>query len=251
MITVTILTKNSQDSLAATLQSLQKFPEILLYDSGSTDATLEIAQKFPNVKIFKGQFSGFGPTHNTASSLAPKDWILSIDSDEVLTPELADEILNLKLDPACVYEISRKNFFNGKWVRWCGGWHPDPVVRLYHRQSTRFTDDAVHEKIISHNLKLTPLAAPLLHTPYRSMADFLSKMQTYSTLFAEQHKGKKNSSLGKAIAHGCFAFIKSYFLKKGFLGGKEGFIISAYNGHTAFYKYLKLMEANRKLSNRG
>lgn len=251
MISVTIITKNCQDTLAATLESLQKFPEVLVYDSGSSDATLDIAEKFPNVKIFKGQFTGFGPTHNTASSLALNDWVLSIDSDEVLSPELVEEVLNLKLDPRCVYEISRKNYFNGKWVRWCGGWHPDPVIRLYHRQTTRFTDDAVHEKVKSDGLRTVPLASPLFHTPYRTMGDFLSKMQNYSSLFAEQHKGKKHSSMGKAIAHGWFAFIKSYFLKKGFLGGKEGFIISAYNGHTAFYKYLKLMEVNKKARNQG
>lgn len=246
MISVTVLTKNCRDTLAATLESLQKFPQVLVYDSGSTDDTLEIAQKFSNVKIIRGQFLGFGPTHNIASSLAEHDWILSIDSDEVLTPQLVDEILKLNLDPGLAYEIDRKNYYNGKWVRWCGGWHPDPVVRLYHRPTTRFTCDAVHEKVITTGLKIVSLHSSLIHTPYRSMGDFLSKMQSYSTLFAEQNKGKKSSSMAKAIAHGWFAFLKSYFLKKGCLGGKEGFIISAYNGHTAFYKYLKLMEANKQ-----
>ncbi len=247
MISVTVLTKNSQESLAATLASLQKFSEVIVYDSGSTDRTFELAQKFPNVKIISGQFIGFGPTHNVASSLATHDWILSVDSDEVLTPELVEEILNLQLDPKNAYQIERHNYYNGKWIRWCGGWYPDPVVRLYNRNTARFTNDAVHEKIDVKDLIVTPLASPMIHTPYRTMGDFLSKMQAYSTLFAEQHKGKKSSSLGKAISHGSFAFIKSYLLKKGFLGGKEGFIISLYNGHTAFYKYLKLSELNKRL----
>lgn len=247
MISATILTKNCQETLPATLNSLQKFPEVLVYDSGSTDATLEVAKAFANVKIVQGPFSGFGPTHNAASALASHDWILSIDSDEVLSPVLADEILHLALSSDRVYQIPRHNFFNGKWIRWCGGWYPDPVVRLYNRTSTCFTDDAVHEKVIADGLKLTPLSSPLLHTPYRSMADFLAKMQTYSSLFAEQYQGKKSSSMGKAVVHGSFAFVKSYLLKKGFLGGKEGAIISFYNGHTAFYKYLKLFELNEKL----
>lgn len=247
MISVTVLTKNSQECLAATLASLQKFPEVIVYDSGSTDSTFEIAQKFPNVKIISGQFIGFGPTHNVASSLATHDWILSVDSDEVLSLGLVDEILNLQLDPQKAYQIERHNYYNGKWIRWCGGWYPDPVVRLYNRDSTRFTTDAVHEKIIVKDMKVTPLASSMIHTPYRTMGDFLAKMQTYSTLFAEQNKGKKSSSLGKAITHGSFAFLKSYLLKKGFLGGKEGFVISLYNGHTAFYKYLKLSELNKKL----
>lgn len=243
---MTVLTKNCQDTLTATLDSLQKFPEVLVYDSGSTDDTLALAAAYPNVKIIHGTFSGFGPTHNTASSLTKYDWILSIDSDEVLTPELCEEILQLQLDPGHIYQIQRKNYFNGKWVRWCGGWHPDPVLRLYNRKITRFSDDAVHEKVLSQGLQIIPLTSPLVHIPYRSMEDFLQKMQIYSTLFAQQNKGKKQASVLQAIAHGFFAFLKSYLIKKGFLGGKEGFIISIYNGHTSFYKYLKLLEVNKK-----
>jgi len=245
MITVTILTKNCQDTLGATIESLQKFPEVLVFDSGSTDSTLKIASQFPNVKIVSGVFTGFGPTHNAASSHAAHDWILSIDSDEILTQELVEEIFRLDLNPNRIYQIERKNYFNGKWMKWCGGWHPDPVVRLYNRNMTRFTSDAVHETVIVGPLQLTSLSSPLLHTPYRCMEDFLSKMQMYSSLFASQNKGKKQSSLGKAIIHSWLAFVKSYLFKKGFLGGKEGFIISIYNAHTTFYKYLKLMEINK------
>jgi glycosyltransferase involved in cell wall biosynthesis len=248
MISATILTKNSQKTLATTLDSLQKFPEVLIFDSGSTDQTLDIARRYSNTKIIQGQFIGFGPTHNLATSFASRDWILSLDSDEILSPELIDEIFSLDLNPARVYQIDRKNYFNGKWIRWCGGWHPDPVLRLYHRKTTRFSDDAVHEKILIKDLQVHKLAHPILHTPYHTIDDFLNKMQMYSTLFAEQNKGKKSSSLFKALWHGWFAFLKSYFLKRGFLGGKEGFIISAYNGHTAFYKYLKLMSLSRKKS---
>lgn len=244
MISVTILTKNVQETLAATLSSLQKFPEIIIYDSGSTDRTLDIARQYPNVKIFTGEFCGFGQTHNKASSYATHDWILSIDSDEVLPAELAEYILNTPLNPEHVYQINRRNYLNGKWIRWCGGWHPDLVIRLYQRQKTQFTNDAVHEKVILGNLQLTTLPHFLVHTPYRSMHDFLSKMQHYSSLFAEQYRGQKKSSLTKALLRGFFAFFKSYVLKRGFLGGKEGYIISLYNGHTTFYKYLKLSEAN-------
>ncbi len=238
MISVTILTKNAEQTLKSTLESLKGFLEVLVYDSGSSDKTLEIASSFPNVRLIQGPFSGFGPTHNKASSLATYDWILSIDSDEILSEGLAQEILNLQLDPQIVYQLNRRNFFNGKWIR---VWSPDPVVRLYNRNMTHFSDDVVHEKVLSSPLHVHPLASPLLHTPYRSIDDFLSKMQLYSTLFAEQNRGKK-SSLTKAVLHGGAAFLRSYVLKRGFLGGKEGAIISFYNGHTAFYKYLKLLQ---------
>ncbi len=245
MITATILTKNSSETLEASLRSLQDFSEVLIFDTGSEDTTWEVAKKFPNVRLVQGMFRGFGPTHNEASSLATFDWIFSVDSDEVLSPELGQEIAELTLTDTCVYSLPRHNYFRGKWMRCCAGWYPDRVVRLYNRKSTRFTDDAVHEKIISDGLKVITLHSPLIHTPYRRISAFLDKMQTYSTLFAEANCGKRSSSLGKAIFHGFFAFWKSYLFKRGFLGGTEGLIISLYNAHTAYYKYLKLAEYNQ------
>lgn len=243
-ISVTVLTKNSQETLGKTLDSLRSFPEVIVYDTGSSDETLALASSFPHVVVHEGPFEGFGATHNKASSLARHDWILSIDSDEVLTQELMDEIHQLNLDPTCIYQIPRHNFYNDKWIKWCGGWYPDPVVRLYHRKSTCFSHDAVHEKILVKQLTVIPLSSPLFHFPYRSIDDFLNKMQTYSSLFVMQNQDKK-SSLFKALFHGWFAFLKSYFLKRGFLGGREGLIISIYNGHTAFYKYLKLVDRQK------
>lgn len=241
MISATVLTKNCEKTLAETLSSLAAFPEVILLDSGSEDATLEIAARYPNVSLHKSTFLGFGPMHNYASKLATHDWILSIDSDEVISDDLASELLSIQLDEQCVYTLYRHNYFNGRHMKWCAGWHPDPVVRLYNRKTTRFSNDLVHEKVLSDGLKTIPLKSPLLHTPYLEMSDFLDKMQRYSTLFAEQRQGEK-SSLTRALLHGTGAFWKSYLFKRGFLGGKEGFIVSLYNGHTAYYKYLKLAE---------
>lgn len=245
MITVTILTKNSSKTLLATLLSTQAFPEVVIFDTGSTDETLGIAKRFSNVKIFEGSFKGFGPTHNEASSRATYDWILSLDSDEVLSEELSQEILKLTLNSACVYRINRENYFNGKYMRCCSGWYPDRIIRLYNRQKTSFSEAAVHEKIEVKSLEVKDLSYSMQHTPYLKVEDFLTKMQNYSTLFALQHQGKRKSSLFHAIFHGCHAFFKSYILKRGFMGGEEGFIISLYNGQTSFYKYLKLAHLNK------
>lgn len=242
MITVTILARNSAATLRKTLESVAKFPEVLLFDSGSKDGTLAIAQEFPNVRIHHGEFSGFGPTHNLATSLAKHDWIMSLDSDEELSQELTEEILNAQLEPHCVYEMRRHNFFNGKRIKGCGGWDPDFVVRLYHRKHTAFEDKQVHEKVIVSNLKKVTLAHPILHTPYLQISNFLDKMQNYSTLFAQQHKDLKRAGVGKALVHSWWAFWKSYLFKRGFLDGKEGLIISLYNAHTTYYKYLKLAD---------
>jgi glycosyltransferase involved in cell wall biosynthesis len=223
------------------------FPEVIVLDTGSNDDTLEVAGEFPNVKIHHAQFNGFGPLHNEATSIASNDWVLSIDSDEIATPELVREIQGLLLDPNSVYSILRDNYFNGKAIRCCAGWYPDRVIRLYNRRKTRFSNDAVHEKVLSEKMRVIPLQYTIKHTPYRTISDFLTKMQKYSTLFAEQNRGKKKSSLLKAALHGISAFIKSYIFKRGIFGGKEGFIISLYNSQTAYYKYLKLAELNQKL----
>lgn len=247
LISVTILTKNSEKHLPLVLASLEEFDEIIVYDTGSTDETLAIASKFPNVKIVRGPLVGFGPTHNQASSIAKHDWILSIDSDEVVTGDMVQEIAALNLDPQCVYSFPIQNYYNDKWIKWCG-WYPDRHVRLYNRTKTHFSDALVHEKILLDDMVEVALESPIRHYSYSSISDFLAKMQSYSTLFAEQNAGKKTSSPWQAIVHGFFAFFKSYIIKRGILGGYEGFLISAYNGHTAFYKYLKLYEANQKLN---
>jgi glycosyltransferase involved in cell wall biosynthesis len=245
-ITVTILTKNSNKHLKTVLEALASFDQVLIYDNGSTDNTLEIASLFQNVTIETGSFLGFGSTHNRATELSKNDWVLSIDSDEVVSPEMLKSIDSLNLEIEAVYSFPRHNYFNGKWIRWCG-WYPDRVVRLYNKKTTAFCDSQVHESIRTKGVKKISLDQPIIHYSYESLSDFINKMQTYSDLFAKQHQGKKKSSTLKAIGHGFGAFLKSYLLKRGFLGGKEGFIISTYNGHTAFYKYLKLAEANTRL----
>lgn len=247
-ISVTVLARNSQKYIREVLKALKSFDEVLLYDTGSTDSTLDIAKEYPNVKIIQAPFEGFGPTHNKASEAAAHDWILSIDSDEVVTSEMAQEIKALNLEEQAIYSFPRHNYFNGKFIRWCG-WYPDRQFKLYNRRKTRFSDAQVHEAIIVKNMDCIPLKSPLIHYSYASVDDFLSKMQSYSALFAKQNAGKKSSSLFKAIVHGMFSFLKSYILKRGILGGYEGFIISVYNGHTAYYKYLKLREANHKINN--
>lgn len=245
-ISVTLLTKNSQAHLAEVLTALADFDEVLLCDTGSTDNTLRLAKNFPNVVIKEQAFIGFGPTHNLATSLAKNDWILSIDSDEILSSDLLEEIKQLDLVPTNVYSFPRHNQYRGKWIKTCG-WYPDRQFRLYNRKITRFDDAQVHESILTKNLDKVPLNGHIKHYSYTSTADFLNKMQTYSTLFAQQNKGKKSSSLCKAVLHGLFAFFKSYVLKRGILQGREGFEISIYNANTAFYKYLKLAEANEQI----
>lgn len=239
-ISVCILTKNSSATLQKTLESVRDFSEIVILDNGSTDNTLAIAKAFANVSIYHSPFMGFGPLRNLAAKKAKNDWILALDSDEIVSDELARELLYLPLQRGQIYSLNRHNFYQGKRIKGCG-WDRDCPFRLYHREDTEYNDAPVHEALLSKKLKKIALQAPVFHTPYRSTSDFLRKMEHYSSLFAEQHQGKR-SSFGKALCHGLFAFFRSYFLQRGLFLGKEGFIISLYNANTTFYKYLKLQE---------
>ncbi len=246
MITATILTKNGKKRIGEVLNALRDFSEVIVLDNGSTDETLAIAAEFTNVKIHKlEKFEGFGKAHRAMEDLASNEWILSIDSDEVISQEAVADIRSGALDPGTVYEFAFRNYFNGKWIKTCG-WYPDAHPRLYNKTRARFTESFVHEKVVGENVKIKRLKGYITHYSYDNVEDFLRKMQSYSTLFAEQNRGKKSSSIGKAFLHGWFGFFKSYILKRGFVQGYEGFIISYYNGQTAFWKYIKLYEANRR-----
>ncbi|MEN9654489.1 MAG: lipopolysaccharide core biosynthesis glycosyltransferase waaE [Chlamydiota bacterium] len=235
-ISVCILTKNSAATLRSTLESTRRFGEVVLFDTGSTDRTIEIAQEYSNVRVVEGAFIGFGPLRNKVASLATHDWILALDSDEVIQDPDAILARIGQLDSGTIYAFERHNFFNNKRIYGCG-WGRDVVRRLYHRRHAQFQESLVHEAIHLPNLPCVTLPTPLLHTPYRGISDFLVKMEHYSTLFAQERQSK--SSLSRAIGHGLFAFFRSYLFQRGILDGKEGFIISAYNAQTTYYKHLK------------
>lgn len=248
-ISVTLLTKDSARYLEQVLEPLARFSEVLVYDTGSTDQTLAIAARFANVVIKKGPFIGFGPTHNVASALARHDWIFSLDSDEVASKALIEEIAALALDEGTVYTVARENLFYGKVIRGCGWW-PDRQYRLYCRLRCRFDEAQVHEQLQWRGMRVLPLLHPLRHYPYRDASELLSKMQLYTALFACQyrHDPRKKGSLSRALLHGLWAFCKSYLVKRGLFDGREGLILSLYNGQTAYYKYLKLMEVQQALA---
>jgi glycosyltransferase involved in cell wall biosynthesis len=245
MITVATLTNNNHKTIAKALESAKGFDEIVILDTGSTDDTLEIAKKYQKVKIHKTEFSGFGTLRNLASKLAKNDWVFVLDSDEEITEELFQEISTLALDPNTVYSIPFHNYYNMKHIKSCG-WFPDYHVRLYNKKVTRFDEALIHEGIITKGLSVKKLKHPINHYSYRSIDDFLVKMQSYSSLFAKQNHLKKKSSFLKAITHSFYSFFKCYILKKGITQGKEGLLISIYNANTTFYKYLKLDEINKK-----
>ncbi|MEO6569634.1 MAG: glycosyltransferase family 2 protein [Opitutaceae bacterium] len=244
-ISATILTKNSAALLGEVLSSLAWCDEVVVFDTGSTDTTLTIAASFANVSLHQltGPFPGFGRAHQQAVALARFDWILSIDSDEVVSVALRDEIARLTLDSQSVYVIPFQNYFNGKHITTCG-WSPDRHERLFNRAATNFCASEVHERVQTETLSVVTLQHPIQHYSYRSLDDFLRKMTSYGQLFARQHVGRKSSSPMKALTRSLWAFFKSYVLERGIFQGTEGLVISAYKAQTVFWKYLMLHEAN-------
>ncbi len=242
-ITVTILTKNSK-YIKECLDALVKFDEVIILDNGSTDETMNIAKAFENVKIHENEFIGFGPLKNLAISKASNDWILSVDSDEIFSSELVEEILTLNLDNTKVYSILRDNYYNGKLIKCCG-WGGDFVNRLFNKNTTKFNEKKVHESLVLKNIEVKKLKNNFKHYSFDNASQLLSKMDKYSTLYAQEHKGNKKSSPLKAFSRALFSFMKNYFFQKGFLCGYEGLIISISNANGVFYKYIKLYEENK------
>ncbi len=244
-ISAIIISKNSEKTINNCLNSLSFLNEIIVLDSGSSDRTQEICRQFTNL-VFETDWQGFGIQKNRALEKATGDWVLSIDSDEKITKELALEIQTvIREEKYTAFYMPRLSNYCGKWIKY-GDWNPDNVLRLWKRGTAHFTNDLIHEKVVLEEGKIGYLKHHLLHYTYPNLESVLSKMNSYSTLGAKMafEKGKK-SSLSKAILHGLWTFVRGYFFKLGFLDGREGFILAVSNAEGCYYRYLKLFYLNQ------
>ena len=247
-ISAILITKNESHNIKDCLASIQALvSEIIIVDSQSTDDTLKIANEFGAKVFVTDDWPGFGPQKNRALDYASCDWVLSIDADERLTPELISEIQAVLTNPGqtSCFTLPRLSQFCGKFIRHCG-WYPDYVDRLFLRGTARFSDHLVHERLLPTGT-CKKLSNHLLHYSYRSFEQVLQKVNSYSTLGAEQAflKGK-STSLFSAIFHGTWAFFRTYVLKLGFLDGWHGYALSIANAQSSYYKYIKLLHLIKK-----
>jgi glycosyltransferase involved in cell wall biosynthesis len=234
-----LIVRNEAARLRACLESVRWADEIIVLDTGSTDETVAIAREF-TAKVASAEFSGFGPLKNQALGLASADWILSIDADERVTPELQREILEtLPRAEHAGYLVPRSSYFCGQPMRH-GGWWPDPVARLVRRGRGRFTDVPVHEELVIQG-STGRLQAPLAHYTYDDFEAMLEKLNRYSTLAAgKMHGAGKRAGLLTAVTHGLWSFVRTYFLQLGLLDGRRGFMLAVLNAEHSYYRYLKL-----------
>ncbi len=244
-LTVILITKNEATNIRACLESVGWADEIIVVDSGSTDATVAIA-KTMGAHVYEHDWPGFGPQKNRALGYATKDWVLSLDADERVTPELRGEIeAVLRGGQFDSYLVSRLSNYCGRFMRH-SGWYPDLLPRLFKRGSARFSDDLVHERLIVDGAA-GELRGMLLHYAFDDLEEVLRKVNQYSTAGAQmmQRRGRHTSLTG-AVLRGMWSFVRTYVVRGGFLDGREGFMLAVSNAEGTYYRYLKLMLLNRK-----
>ncbi|HXE18030.1 MAG TPA: glycosyltransferase family 2 protein [Castellaniella sp.] len=245
-LSVVIITKNEAAHIVDCLDSVAFADEIIVLDSGSTDATRELARALGARVEVNAEWPGFGLQKNRALDLATGDWVLSLDADERVPPELAEEIQRVLADPAADgYRVARLSNFCGRWMRH-SGWWPDHVLRLFRRESGRFSDDVVHEHVDLDG-RVATLRGHLLHYPYASLELFIDKINRYSTDAAlKAHaRGRRTTVLGP-FGHGFWTFVRHYVLRRGFLDGWQGLILAGMAATGSFYRYAKLFWLGRK-----
>lgn len=246
-ISAVILVKNAEKTIAECLESLCAFGEVVLLDNGSTDATVEIASKFPNVKIFSEPvFYGFGKMKNIAVDHATNDWIFSIDSDEVIMPEIVSQINAMQLNDNTVVALSRLNYYGNLCMKCCG-WYPDYVWRIFNRKYTCFNENIVHEGVETKpDTQKVYIKDAIKHYAADSMESIIQKMNRYTTLSAqEKHKKGKKASVIGAIFRFIHTFNMNYFFRRGIFYGYKGFVVSLLNASGSFYRHMKLYELNK------
>lgn len=246
-LSVIIITKNEAANIQACLDSVGFANQWIVVDSGSTDGTVAIARAGGATVIETADWPGFGPQKARALAAAEGEWVLSIDADERITPELAHEIIQTidQSDAVDAYDIPRSSWYCGRFIRH-SGWSPDYVTRLFKRGKARFSDDIVHERLIVDGITLR-LKSSMLHYSFTNFSQVLQKIDNYSTLSAQQAYARgKRAGVGKAALHGLWAFIRTYFLKRGFLDGAHGLALAISNAEGSYYRYLKIWQLDQQ-----
>lgn len=247
-LSAVLITKNAGPDFGRCLDSLAFADEIVVLDSGSTDETLRIAER-AGARIFQSEdWPGFGPQRQRAQAHALGEWVFWVDTDEVVSEELAQSVLQSVADAPVntVFQLNRLSWFFGRFIRH-SGWYPDRIVRLYRRSEYRYDDALVHEKVACDGAQVRALAGDLLHYTATDFSDYLAKSVRYANDWAEgrARRGKK-ASLWSACSHSLGAFLRKYLLQRGFLDGRHGFLLAMFTAYYVFNKYAALWIRNRR-----
>ena len=243
-LSVAIIAQDEEDRIPDCLNSVSFADEVLVVDSGSQDQTISIAQ-FYGCKVISKKWMGYAQQKQYAVDSCCNDWVLILDADERLPKETAEQIqqiIETSQQGVSAFSFLRKNFFRNRWIRHCGWW-PDRVLRMVDRRQGHFSDNLVHERWIS-NGPVKELDLTIEHRSFRNYSDLVHKMQTYSTLSAQEMLNRgKSVRWWSPFSHGLWMFIRTYVLEMGMMAGFDGFMISLFNAGGSFMKYAKLRES--------
>ena len=243
-LSVIVITKDEEKNISDCLKSVDWADEIIVVDSESSDRTIELAKKFTDRVIIK-KWEGYVPQKRYALSLAANEWVLSLDADERVTPELKDEIVKLSPDEFSGFKIKRKNFLMNKEITSCG-WEKDYQLRLFKKDKTDLNERLVHEKFVVEG-KVGTLNSPMLHYTFSSFKEYFEKINNYTSLKAEELLSKKKKVGGWTIfSHTVSAFFAFFFIRRGFKDGVYGLIISLLHSVSTMMNYIKLWELQNK-----
>ena len=247
-LSVAIITKNEAVNLPGCLESVAFANQIVVVDSGSDDGTPEIARGF-GCEVFSEPWKGFGAQKQAAIDRCREPWVLVLDADERIPPETQAAIRSVIAageGAATGYSFPRKNFFQGRWIRHMGWW-PDRITRLFRSGMGRMTEASVHEAVTVTGPVIS-LEAPIEHCTESRLSEILKKIDRYSTLAAEEafREGRRSSVWG-ALARAELTFLQNYVLRRGFLDGRQGLVLSVTDAVNKFFKYAKLSGMNRRV----
>ncbi len=244
-LSVIIIALNQEANIGDCLASVSFADEIVVVDTGSTDRTVELARAYTD-RVLTTDWQGFGRTKNYALDQARGDWVFSLDTDERVPPALQAEILATVAagGPLDGYRVARKNYFCGRWIRHLG-WYPDYTLRLFRRGRGRFRDREVHEEVVVDG-PLGTLKTPLEHYSYRSVSDYVARMDRYARLAAQElAKAGRRPCPGELFFRPLLSFFHLYFIRLGFLEGTPGYTLAVLMSMYKFLKYYYLRELAR------
>jgi glycosyltransferase involved in cell wall biosynthesis len=246
-ISAVLITLDEEPRIAAAIESARFCDEILVVDAGSKDRTREVAEAAGARVIVSEPWPGFTEQRNRATAAARHDWILAIDADERVSPALRAEIEGLRASgfgPHAGYRMPRVSFYLGRWIRGTD-WYPDPQLRLFDRRRGAWTGGLVHESFKTDG-PVGRLRHEIEHRSYEDISDHLSAIDRYTTLWAKQaHEDGRRAGPVDGCLASTWAFLRNYVLRRGFLLGEAGLIVSVLNAHYTFAKLAKLRELAR------
>jgi glycosyltransferase involved in cell wall biosynthesis len=247
-VSVVVITKNEEQNIADCLESVSWADEIIVLDDDSTDRTAEIARRYTG-RVFFRKMDVEGAHRNYAYSLAKNDWVLSLDADERVSPELARELAGIFKKPVehVVFCIPIKTYIGTRWIRYAG-WYPAPKDRLFDRRIVRYEEKGVHPRIIYHGTCGRFLKGDIVHYSYRDFHDFFASLNNQTTLEAKKwfEESRKLNFL-KIYRKFLTRFLKAYFFEQGFRDGLLGFIVSYSDGLYQVMSYVKYREMQRRI----